>query len=131
MNDETRSNILTRRREILSKVKQKIDNVLNPSKSTYEPLATPNDILDDVGVTKEEYQWAISILPHSDYELHLKRPLDSCFINNYFIVGLKGFAANVDLQPVFNHYKCITYVCSYFTKDETVFPSDYKCSKRS
>ena len=25
----------------------------------------------------------------------------------------------MDLQPVFNHYKCITYVCSYFTKDET------------
>lgn len=23
------------------------------------------------------------------------------------------------MQPVFNHYKCITYVCSYFTKDET------------
>ena len=32
---------------------------------------------------------------------------------------IKGFAANVDLQPVFNHYKCITCVCSYFTKDET------------
>ena len=26
---------------------------------------------------------------------------------------------NVDLQPIFNHYKCVTYVCSYFTKDET------------
>ena len=51
--------------------------------------------------------------------MHLKRPIDSCFTNNYFIDGLKGFAANVDLQPVFNHYKCITYVCSYFTKDET------------
>ena len=25
----------------------------------------------------------------------------------------------MDLQPVFNHYKCITYVCSYFSKDET------------
>ena len=37
----------------------------------------------------------------------------------HFIAGLKGFAANVDLQPVFDHYKCITYVCSYFTKDET------------
>ena len=93
--------------------------MLNPSKSTYEPLATPNNILDDVGVTKEEYQWTMSISPDSDYELPLKRPLDSCFINNYFIVGLKGFAANVDLQPVFNNYKCITYVCSYFTKDET------------
>ncbi len=45
--------------------------------------------------------------------------MHSCFINNYFVAGIKGFAANVDLQPVFNHYKCITYVCSYFTKDET------------
>lgn len=35
------------------------------------------------------------------------------------MAGLKGFRANVDLQPVFDHYKCITYVCSYFTKDET------------
>lgn len=51
--------------------------------------------------------------------MHLKRPIDSCFINNYFVAGIKGFQANVDLQPVFNHYKCVTYVCSYFTKDET------------
>ncbi|CAB4017809.1 ATP-dependent DNA helicase PIF1 [Paramuricea clavata] len=81
--------------------------------------ATPNDILNDIGITEQDYQWAISISPDSDYELHLKRPLDSCFINNYFIAELKGFAANVDLQLVFNHYKCITYVSSYFTKDET------------
>ena len=45
--------------------------------------------------------------------------MHSCFINNYFTSGLKGFRVNVDLQPVFNHYKCVTYVCSYFTKDET------------
>ena len=32
---------------------------------------------------------------------------------------MKGFAANVHLQPVFNLYKSITYVCLYFTKDET------------
>ena len=23
------------------------------------------------------------------------------------------------MQPIFNHYKCVTYVCSYFSKDET------------
>ena len=30
-------------------------------------------------------------------------------------------AANVDLKPLFNHYKCacITYICSYFLKDKT------------
>ena len=77
------------------------------------------DILNDISITQQDYHWTLSISPDSDYELHLKRPIDSCFINNYFIAGLKGFAANIDLQPVFNHYKCITYVCSYFTKDET------------
>ena len=119
MDDEIKSNILTRRKEILSKVKQKIDDVLNPSKPTYDSRATPIDILSEIDITEQDYQWALSISPDSDHELHLKRPIDSCFTNNYFIAGLKGFAANVDLQPVFNHYKCITYVCSYFTKDET------------
>ena len=71
----------------------------------------------DIGIAEQDYHWALSISADSDFELHLKRSIDSCFINNYFIAGLKGFAANVDLQPVFNHYKCITYVCS--TKDET------------
>ena len=40
-------------------------------------------------------------------------------MNNYFVAGMKRFEANVDLQPVFDHYNCITYICSYFTKDET------------
>ena len=119
MDNDIKSNILARRQEILSKVKQKIDDVLNPNKLTYEAHMTQNEILNDIGIAEQDYEWAISISSDSDYELHLKRPLDSCFINNYFIAGLKGFAANVDLQPVFNHYKCITYVCSYFTKDES------------
>ena len=27
--------------------------------------------------------------------------------------------AKSEYNPVFNHYKCITYICSYFSKDET------------
>ena len=115
---KSRSNILDRRRKILTLVKQKIDEMLNPSKLDYNET-NEADILKSVGITEDEYYWALSISPDSDFELHLKRPVDSCFINNYFVAGIKGFAANVDLQPVFNHYKCITYVCSYFTKDET------------
>ena len=42
---------------------------------------------------------------------------NSCFIYNYFVAGIKDFRTNVDLQPVFNNYKCVTYVCSYFTGD--------------
>ena len=53
---------------------------------------------------------ALSISPDLDHELRLRRPVDSCFINNnYFIAGFKGFRVIVDLRPVFNHYKCITH----------------------
>lgn len=110
---------MDRRKEILSLVKDKIDDVLNPSESNYNSTLTEADVFNSVNITEEQYYWALSISPDSGYELHLRRPIDSCFINNYFIAGIKEFAANVDLQPVFNHYKCITYVCSYFTKDET------------
>ena len=116
INPEIKSNILDRRKEILTKVKQKIDEVLNPSKDNYDATVSEKD---SVGVTEDQYHCALSISAASDFDLHLKRQVDSCFINNYFVAGIKGFAANVDLQPVFNHYKCITYVCSYFTKDET------------
>ncbi|XP_044169485.1 uncharacterized protein LOC114973474 [Acropora millepora] len=118
--DELKQPILKEQKEILTSVKEKINTVLDPSKSEdYDPNLTETDIFNSLGITEEQYYKALSISPDSDYDLHLKRPLDSCFINNYFVAGIKGFAANVDLQPVFNHYKCITYVCSYFTKDET------------
>ncbi len=119
LDEEIKSNILDRRTKILTSVKQKIDEILNPSKSDYNPTISDTDILKSIDVTEDDYYWALSVSPDSDFDLHLKRPVDSCFINNYFVAGIKGFAANVDLQPVFNHYKCITYVCSHFTKDET------------
>ena len=118
--DETnKTNLLQKRKEILSLVKQEIDHFLDPSKSSYNSTLTEHDIFNSVGITEEQYYSALSVSPDSNYELQLKRPVDSCFINNYFMAGIKGFEANVDLQPVFDHYKCITYICSYFTKDET------------
>ena len=107
--DELKQPILEKQKEILTSVKEKINSVLNSSEpEDYDPNLTEADIFNSLGITQEEYYKALSNSPDSD--LHLKRPLDSCFINNYFVAGIKGFAANVDLQPVFNHYKCITYV---------------------
>ena len=117
--EEVKTGILTRRASILGTVKSKIDEILNPSKPEYNPNLTAAQVLATADISEQDYYWALSVSADSDYELHLKRSTDSCFINNYFVAGVQGFAANVDLQPVFNHYKCITYVCSYFTKDET------------
>ena len=54
MDEGTTANILAKRKEILSKVKQKIDNVLNPSKSRYEPNTTLNHILNVIGTTEQD-----------------------------------------------------------------------------
>ena len=119
LSEEQKSWTLTRRADILRAVKSTINEICDPAKPEYKPNLTAEEILISSGICEQDYYWALAISSDSDYELHLKRPPNSCFINNYFIAGIKAFAANVDLQPVFNHYKCVTYICSYFSKDET------------
>ena len=60
----------------------------------------------------------ISISSDDDFQIHFKRPPNSCFVNNYFDEGLLACQANIDIQPVFNHYKAVTYMCAYFSKSE-------------
>ena len=62
------------------------------------------------GVTEDQYYSALSISPDSDFDLHLKRPVDSCFINNYFVAGIKGFGVNVD----YNQFLIIINVSHMF-----------------
>ena len=38
---------------------------------------------------------------------------NSCFVNNYFGVGLKVWLANMVMQSVFNEYEALTYTCHY------------------
>ena len=119
LTSEEKLNILTNREQILKKVKSKIDEALDPSKPAYDPNHSILEILAMINVTERDYYNALSISPDSDFRLYLKRSPDSCFINNYFIPGILVFNANIDVQPVFNYVRCIAYMCSYFSKDET------------
>ena len=58
----------------------------------------------------------MSIPKDEDLELHLKRQPNSCFVNNNFDVGLKAWQANMEIQPLFNEYKTVSYMCQYFSK---------------
>lgn len=90
--------------DILSLIKQKNRPVSKSKQGRLWSILNPTwYIWTTWNCTSDEYKSALPISPDSDYELHLRRPIDSCFINDYFIAGLKGFAANVNLQPVFNH----------------------------
>ena len=76
----------------------------------YDPDQTMQTILNGLSITEEEYYSALSISPDSEFKLILKRPPDSCFINNYFKAGLKAFRANIDIQPVFDYFTCVAYM---------------------
>ena len=69
-------------------------------------------------VTKEDYYKALAISGDDDFQIHLKCPPDSCFVNDYFGGGLLPWEANLDIQPVFNYQKAITYMCAYLSKTE-------------
>ena len=105
---------------ILIQVKKFIDEFLNPNdKVNYRPDMTGDDVLHYLHTDKSECYNYLSVASGVDYEIHLKRPSNSCFINNHNPIVLYVWQANMDIQPVFDHHKCVTYLCSYMSKGET------------
>lgn len=54
----------------------------------------------------------------SDFQIHIPCKPNACSVNNYFVEGLQTWNANIDIKPVFNHYKAVTYMYGYFSKTE-------------
>ena len=118
--------ILEERNHLLGKVKDYIDsnvnlrkrNIIDPSQEGYVNPLNISEILDELNITEEHYYNALSISTDKDFQLHLKRSTNSCFVNTYFAEGVYALEANIDIQPVINHYKAVSYMCAYFSKSE-------------
>ena len=131
MPEEKENQVLKNCSDLLSKIKRYIDTELNQSKknfcdstkSEYEVVKNIEEILSLLEISKEDYKAVLSIWKDSDYKLYLKRPPNSCFVNKYFTDGLLAWEANIDIQPVFNHYRAVAYMCTYLSKSED------ECSK--
>ena len=80
---------------------------------------TINELLNSLQIKGNEYYTCLAISGGDEYEIHLKHPPNSYFINNCNPVVLLAWQANMDIQPVFNHHRCVTYLCSYMSKGET------------
>ena len=109
---------MQQRNNILKKVKNYIDNELNPSKKNfldstkedYEELKSIDEILASLEISKHDYEEALSISDDNDFQIHYKRPPNSCFVNNYFCDGLMAWEANMNIQPL--QSSCI-HVCLF------------------
>ena len=108
--------ILSKRNNILGQVKKYIDHNLDPNSKSFSNGLSIQEILSSMGITEDDYYWALSISPDNDYEIHLKRSTGSCFVNNYNPVLLKAWEANLDIQPVHNYFKALTYMTVFFFK---------------
>ena len=119
LNQVDKFGILSKRNNILGQVKKYIDNNLDPNFKTFSNDLSIQEILSSMGITEDDYYWALSISPDNDYEIHLKRSTGSCFVNNYNPVLLKAWEANLDIQPVHNYFKALTYMRAYFSQPES------------
>ena len=119
MSENMKHSVLSKRKDILSKVKDYINNHLNPARVNFWKF-WKNLILLKKNLS------ALQISDDQDFQLHLKRPTDSCFVNNYFDVEHLASEANINIQPVFNYYKAITYMYSYQSMEEGEYLQDIK-----
>ena len=118
--------ILGMRKTTLSKVKHYIDLNLNPKvtnihfpeRDNYQPSKTISTILDQLDMAEEEYYGCLGISSDDTFQIHFKRSPQSCFVNNYFEAGLTAWEANLDIQPVLDYYKAVSYMCAYLSKSE-------------
>ena len=89
-----------------------------PIKDNFSQTTSIQRTLDKLVISKDDYYRTLPISKDEDLQLHFKRQTNSCFVNNYFDVGLKAWQANMDKQPGFNEFKVVTRMCQYFSKTE-------------
>ena len=63
------------------------------------------------------YHYALSVISHGT-KVVLKRELVDIFTNNYNIHWMWNWNGNMDIQPIFDYFACITYMTDYVCKPE-------------
>ena len=90
---------------------------MNPLKD-FEKTTSIKNILAERGFTEDPYYNVLYISSDSDFQIHIKRALNACFVNNFFTEGLQAWKANIDIQPSLQ--SCDMHVCLFFkAEDET------------
>lgn len=81
---------------------------------------TLQDLLSKVGISHQLYMSALQWISTKNGQpaILLRREPCEMNINNYNIVLMKRWEANLDVQFVTNTYACVMYVASYVSKPE-------------
>ena len=95
-----------------------IDEYLDPHKTSYKETSI-SAILGALGISEQEYYWALSVSPDIDFEIHIFRPK---FV---FCESILQLVYRLGRQ-ILIYNQCLTitkllptYMCSCFSKCET------------
>ena len=88
----------------------------DPTKNNLIQPMSIKGIIEDLEISKDDFYRVLPTSKDKDLKLHLKKQLDSSFVNNYLDTGLKTWQENMDKQPVLNEYNEETNMCPFFTK---------------
>ena len=86
-------------------MKDYIDTELNrlkkngPTRSDFQEVNSIEEKRNSLHISETEYETPLSISDDNDFQVHLKRPPNLCFINNHFAKRLLAWEANLDIQP--------------------------------
>ena len=99
--------ILSERSRVLQVASEYINYQLNPwkhnifdnTREDYEKVKSIEEIFDLLHISVDEYCYYLEISEDDDFQIHLCRPPNSCFANNYFKIDLSAWQANMGIQP--------------------------------
>ena len=61
--------------------------MIDPTKDNFTQPMSIKEISDELKISKDNYYRALPISKDEELELHLKKQLNSCFVNHYFDLG--------------------------------------------
>ena len=84
----------------------------------FDKNSTLEQILEKLEIDEEDYENALQVSERGK-QVILKRRPNECFINNYNKRLITAYQANMDIQFCTDAYAVVTYICDYWSKDET------------
>ena len=120
--DKLKVEEMEKKNKILRKVKGYIDTdltfIYDPARYDSEEVSTIEDILIQPQILASEYEASLSMSDDNDFQVHLNRSPNSCFLNNCHLVRILAWGIKLDMQPVFNRYKAVAYIFAFLSKSE-------------
>ena len=88
-------------------------NFYDISRENYKKIKSMEEILNLFNIIVKTYYKLQNASDDHNFQIHMRSSTNSCFLNNYFKIGMKAWEVNMDIQPVFNEQKAIAYIHAY------------------